>query len=156
MPVLISKLVRGNNIVKITGFTILIAFAGTWLYINYISDSEINQTEIAKSTELRSLFEAQQSGVMVNTVGDVTRILSDDNEGSRHQRFIIATHDGLTVLIAHNIDLAPRIPLNVGDQVAVFGEYEWNHKGGLIHWTHHDPKKQHAEGWVMHKNKKYE
>ena len=155
-PVLTSRFVRGNNIVKIFGLILVIALGAAWLYTNYIPVSDAPHAEVANLTDLYSLYETQQSGVMVNTVGDVTRILADDNEGSRHQRFIITAHDGLSVLIAHNIDLAPRIPLRIGDRVAVFGQYEWNHKGGLIHWTHHDPKKQHPEGWIMHKNKKYE
>ncbi|QOY51204.1 DUF3465 domain-containing protein [Candidatus Sulfurimonas baltica] len=40
--------------------------------------------------------------------GDVIRVLSDDNTGSRHQRFIIRLSSGQTLLIAHNIDLAPK------------------------------------------------
>ena len=41
--------------------------------------------------------------------GTVIRLLSDDNQGSRHQRFIIKQSSGRTLLIAHNIDLAPKI-----------------------------------------------
>ena len=138
---------------------LVIVVGATWLYTNHISH-QIKHPELGNSddrlSDIRSLYEAQQSGAMVNTAGDVTRILADDNEGSRHQRFIITTHDSLSVLIAHNIDLAPRIPLEIGDKVSVVGQYEWNHKGGLIHWTHHDPDKTHPGGWVMHKNIKYE
>ena len=93
---------------------------------------------------------------MVSTVANVTRILKDDNEGSRHQRFLIETVEGLTLLVAHNIDLAPRVPLSVNDQVSIYGQYEWNNKGGVLHWTHHDPSKSHPEGWIMHHGKKYE
>ena len=41
--------------------------------------------------------------------GVVINILSDDNEGDRHQRFILRLPSGNTILIAHNIDRAPRI-----------------------------------------------
>jgi hypothetical protein len=48
----------------------------------------------------------------------VKAILRDDNEGSRHQKFILSLDNGLTVLVAHNIDLAPRIDhLRKGDRV---------------------------------------
>jgi len=56
------------------------------------------------------------SGQQVRGIGTATRILSDDNDGSRHQRFILRLASGQTVLIAHNIDLAPRISsLSTGD-----------------------------------------
>src|SRR5690606_40882002 len=65
-------------------------------------------------------FVAPQSGEQARGTGVVTRILSDDNDGSRHQRFILEGGGGRTLLIAHNIDLAPRVAgLQVGDKVAV-------------------------------------
>lgn len=89
--------------------------------------------------------------------GVVTKILADDNNGSRHQRFILTLDSGQTVLVAHNIDLAPRVEnLQVGDKVSFYGEYESNNKGGVIHWTHHDPAGKHAAGWLMHKGEKYQ
>lgn len=87
----------------------------------------------------------------------VKRILPDDNEGSRHQRFIVELSSGQTLLIAHNIDIAPRIPdLRVGDEVAFGGEYDWNPEGGVIHWTHHDPGGQHPGGWLKHGGQTYQ
>lgn len=98
-----------------------------------------------------------RSGEQVQSSGTVSRILSDDNEGSRHQRFIVQLSSGRTVLIAHNIDLAPRVgSLNVGDTVSFYGEYETNDRGGVIHWTHHDPRGSHVGGWVEHKGRRYE
>ena len=98
---------------------------------------------------IASAFRDQRSGVQVASEGVVTRVLTDDNDGGRHQRFIVRLASGQTVLIAHNIDIAPRLPsLRPGDSVAFSGEYEWNAEGGLIHWTHHDPGGQHAAGWL--------
>lgn len=63
---------------------------------------------------------------------------------------------GQTLLIAHNIDIAPRIKnLKTNDVVEFYGEYEWNDKGGVIHWTHNDSKGKHVGGWLKHKGKKY-
>jgi hypothetical protein len=82
--------------------------------------------------------------------------LPDDLEGSRHQRFVLRLSSGQTLLVAHNIDLAPRISsLNRGDKVEFYGEYEWNAKGGVIHWTHHDPSGRHVGGWLKHDSKTY-
>jgi hypothetical protein len=87
----------------------------------------------------------------------VTRLLADDNEGSRHQRFIIELKTGQTILISHNIDLALRIDsLEAGDEVTFFGEYVWNSQGGTVHWTHLDPKGRHVAGWVKHKGRVYQ
>ena len=45
--------------------------------------------------------------------------MSDDNDDSRHQRFIIDIGDRQTLLIAHNTDLAERVPVGMGDRVRV-------------------------------------
>ena len=104
----------------------------------------------------RRAFEQHTSNLQVEGRGVVKRILPDDNDGSRHQRFILELGSGQTLLIAHNVDVAPRIPsLRKGDKVAFQGEYDWNPKGGVIHWTHHDPGGRHPGGWLKHKGKTY-
>jgi hypothetical protein len=101
-------------------------------------------------------FRERRSNVQVTAAGEVTRLLSDDNLGSRHQRLIVRLASGQTVLIQHNIDLAPRVPdLAPGDLVKFVGEYEWNDEGGIVHWTHHDPLGRHPDGWIEHKGKVY-
>jgi uncharacterized protein DUF3465 len=96
------------------------------------------------------------SNIQVEGEGTVTRVLSDDVNGPRHQRFIVELASGQTVLITHNIDIAPRVDgLETGDHVSFSGEYVWNAKGGVIHWTHHDPRGRHVAGWVVHKGKTY-
>ncbi|MCK5664415.1 MAG: DUF3465 domain-containing protein, partial [Thiotrichaceae bacterium] len=83
------------------------------------------------SQRLTNAYKNQQSDVQVDGKGFVIRILSDDTQGSQHQRFILKLSSGQTLLIAHNIDLAPRInSLLEGDVVEFYGEYEWNSKGG--------------------------
>lgn len=106
---------------------------------------------------LHALMNARRSGVMVEGQGVVQKVLKDDNDGSRHQRFILDVGEGRTLLVAHNIDLAPRLPdLQAGDQVRFYGQYESNQRDGVLHWTHHDPAGRHAHGWLMYKGKRYE
>lgn len=108
-------------------------------------------------TEIAALYQQQQSDVQVEVKGTVIRLLEDDNQGSRHQRFIIEMADGHTLLVAHNIDLAPRVPgLERGDMVTIYGEYEWNAEGGVMHWTHHDPDNRHPHGWIRHQGQLYQ
>ena len=117
-------------------------------------------TEIApagKDDPIVAAYALQRSDVQVTGAGRVARILGDDSLGDRHQRFILELPSGHTVLIAHNIDLAPRVePLSVGDAVEFHGTYEWNDKGGIVHWTHHDPQGQHEPGWLKHHGRTYE
>jgi len=101
-------------------------------------------------------FLAHRSGVAVQGHGRVERVLRDDRKGSRHQRFVLRLDSGQTVLVAHNIDVASRIPeLRAGDEVAFKGVYEWNDRGGVIHWTHHDPAGRHPGGWLRHEGSLY-
>jgi hypothetical protein len=93
-------------------------------------------------------WRAHASHVTVTGSGTVTKLLRDDTEGARHQRFLLNV-GGLSVLVAHNIDLARRVePLRKGNAIEFRGEYIWNEKGGILHWTHHDPSGRHAPGWL--------
>jgi hypothetical protein len=115
------------------------------------------QTAQQGSDVLSRAFQNQQSNVQIQAAGTVEKILADDNNGSRHQRFIVRVSPDQTVLIAHNIDLAKRISsLKEGDRVEFYGEYEWNNKGGVVHWTHHDPAKRHVGGWIKHNGNMYQ
>ncbi|WP_239324738.1 DUF3465 domain-containing protein [Snodgrassella gandavensis] len=94
--------------------------------------------------------------VQVYGEGKVIKTLPDDNKGIRHQRFILKTDNG-TLLVVHNIDLAPRLDgLQRGDKVGFTGEYISNERGGLIHWTHHDPAHRHADGWLLYQGRRYQ
>jgi len=107
-------------------------------------------------SDIHALFDDRRSGIEVHGAGTVSRILPDDTEGSRHQRFILALPDGLTILVAHNIDIAPRLNgLRVGDTVAFLGQYEWSAEGGTVHWTHHDPSGRHKAGWLEWNDRTY-
>ncbi len=106
---------------------------------------------------LNNAYQNRQSDVQVNGSGIVIRTLADDKKGSQHQRFLVKLSSGNTILIAHNIDLAPRInALREGDRVQFYGEYEWNEKGGVVHWTHRDPRGNHENGWLKHKGATYQ
>jgi len=122
-----------------------------------IADPDASAEWSLRSDAISAAFDAGHSGVQVRGAGTVSRILADDDDGSRHQRFILELDSGRTLLISHNIDLAPRIEtLREGDAVSFNGVYEWNDRGGLVHWTHHDPRGQHEPGWLRHDGRIYE
>lgn len=107
------------------------------------------------STSDASQIENWRSGQWVQLEATVSRLLSDDNEGSRHQRFIIRLDNRQTLLIAHNIDLAKRVALQKGDRIRVRGRYEPNNRGGVVHWTHHDPRGG-PGGWIEYGGKRFQ
>lgn len=122
-----------------------------------ISIPGISDTAPAANSELLQAYSRQQSNVQVQGSGVVVKVLRDDLKGSRHQKFILKIAGGPSVLVAHNIDLAPRIDgLRAGDSVEFYGEYEWNAKGGVVHWTHRDPGRRHVDGWLKHDGRTFE
>mgnify|MGYP000885829524 CR=1 FL=1 len=143
---------------------LLILIAGIAVYgfvqhePQFFSKGKFFQPEISTSDiAIEKAFENSRSDIQLGGSGKVIKILPDDTQGSRHQRFIIELNSGQTLLISHNIDIAPRIStLNIGDHINFYGEYEWNTKGGVMHWTHHDPSGVHEGGWLNHAGKLYE
>lgn len=111
--------------------------------------------------ELRSPFQtpagfSASEGDWSTVIGTVERTLSDDRDGSAHQRFILRLDDGRTLLISHNIDLAPRLEgLQKGERLTVRGVYQWNDRGGVIHWTHHDPEGKQPGGYIERQGRRY-
>lgn len=136
------------------------------LVVAYFVAGQDNFQETANSSAYLAVDETAQVGSSTTTLvsgrqaqgsGTVTRVLPDDNDGSRHQRFILELASGRTLLVAHNIDLAPRVAgIRPGDKVAFYGEFESNPQGGVVHWTHHDPNGQHVGGWLKHKGRTYQ
>lgn len=105
---------------------------------------------------LSRLFGKRDTGSWIEVSGFVTRLLpDDDDDDSRHQRFVIDIGTRTTLLIAHNVDLAERIPIGMGDRVQVRGMFEWNDLGGLVHWTHHDPLGIEDGGYVRYRRREY-
>ena len=102
--------------------------------------------------QLERAHRERLANVWVEGGGTVIRILRDDTKRPRHQRFVVRVGEGesaFTVLVAHDIDVAPRVPLKQGDAIAFRGEYIWGEQGGTVHWTHRDPKGgKGSGGWI--------
>ena len=134
---------------------IVLVLGGGWYGLRHAPGGA--QREGPRAESGPPAFNEDAAGTQMRVAGRVERLLADDNNGSRHQRFIIRVDGGTTLLIAHNIDLAPRLDgLAAGDTVEVFGEYEWNDKGGLLHWTHKDPGGRHVAGYIEWRGRRYQ
>lgn len=116
-------------------------------------DGSLRKTD---DDQVARAFRGQAKDQWVEGEGEVAKLLPDDLHGSRHQRFIVRLDSGHTLLIAHNIDLAPRVEnLDGGDRIRFSGIYEWNERGGVVHWTHHDPQGRGRGGWLEFQGKRY-
>jgi hypothetical protein len=117
----------------------------------------VQQDHLTDLHVLENAYHTRQGNLPVTQQGIILKVLADDEKGSRHQRCIVELASGRRLLIAHNIDIAPRIPgLAKGATLIFHGEYEWNRKGGVIHWTHHDPEGRHKAGWIRYQGKTYQ
>jgi hypothetical protein len=73
----------------------------------------------------------------VTVTGTVQQLLPDSHGAAgRHERFVILVGD-VSVEIDHNVTLAPRAPVQVGDRVTVHGQFEPDPGHPVIHYTHH-------------------
>jgi Protein of unknown function (DUF3465) len=86
----------------------------------------------------------------------VKKLLATDTEGLPHQKFLIELSNGTTILIAHDLKMAPAVPIQAGDVLKIHGEYIWNARGGLIHWTHHSDTPRHESGWIDFNGARYQ
>lgn len=102
-----------------------------------------------------------RSHVEVTLEGSVARVLGTRmGRSSRHEGFLVHLSGGdgrgLTVRVEDNVDLTGPIPLTEGRFVEVRGEYVYDARGGLVHYTHRDPRARHAAGYVLVDGKFYQ
>ncbi|WP_109440272.1 DUF3465 domain-containing protein [Acinetobacter haemolyticus] len=155
------KTQKNNWILLIVIALLVFAYVGLDFKQNSTQRGEVSSSverhPVDDQAKIMQAFQQQRSKLQVRSQGSVKALLPDDNDGSRHQRIILQLDNGLTLLVAHNIDLAPRIEgLQKGETVEFYGVYEYNNKGGVIHWTHHDPRRKHIDGWLKYKGKMYQ
>lgn len=142
---------------KLLAPALLLAAVALYQLAGGTTPSALAPAAQADNAAIVRAIEARAEDVWVEGEAPVAKLLPDDTEGSRHQRFIVRLASGHSILIAHNIDLAPRVsPLQAGDTVSFRGEYVWNAKGGVLHWTHHDPQGRHAGGWIQREGQVFE
>ncbi|MFA7335358.1 MAG: DUF3465 domain-containing protein [Candidatus Obscuribacterales bacterium] len=116
-------------------------------------------TETAASIDEAQVAAAQNnraSHVSVTCTLPVKRMLRPDDKGEKHEKFLLQLSNGTTILVAHNVSRAPSVPVEAGDIVTVHGEYIWNEKGGVIHWTHASDTPRHEGGYIDFKGRRYQ
>lgn len=114
------------------------------------------QNQATGDAEVIAAQAQQMHKVEVTFQAPVKKLLPDDVEGLPHQRFLLNLSNGTTVLVAHDTKMAPRVPIEAGDIVTIHGEYIWNEKGGVVHWTHHSDTPRHEGGWIDFGGQRYQ
>ena len=123
----------------------------------FVADAPITAETLSNNSALINAYKNKKSDIFIEGSGVIKKILPDDNKGSRHQKFLVTINSEQTLLFAHNIDLAPRVEnLQVNDAITFRGEYVYNPKGGVMHWTHKDRNGGTKAGWIKHNGKTYE
>lgn len=115
--------------------------------------------ETPNDATLCQTFDANRSHVEVVADGTVTRVLgSQPGVRSPHEGFLMRLRSGcnLEVRVEANEDFTGTIPLHTGESVTVKGEYEYYPLGGVIHWTHRDPRGHHPDGYVLAGGSRYQ
>lgn len=97
----------------------------------------------------------KDSGAWVELSGRILRLLPDDDNDGGHQRFVVDTGNGSTMLVTHNLALSGRVPAGIGDRLYLRGRFEWNERGGLIHWTHDDPFRNEPAGYIRFRGRTF-
>ncbi len=148
-----------KNIKKIVAIVVVLLTSSYYYFIENYPQLQQNKQDKTIATQkndnslLPQLIKSKNSGKIVTFKAKVIKKLADDLEGDKHQKMILKIGNN-TLLLAHNIDKAPRVPVAIGDEIIVRGEYQYNELGGIIHWTHRS-NNAHPAGWIKYKNKKY-
>lgn len=114
------------------------------------------------------LLQGNQGPAPINDVfhGTVTKLLPDDNQGLKHEKFMFQVADGhggqfngQTVTVAHDTTYAPYVPVKVGTQLEIKGDMLAGPK--VLHWTHkakdpQHPNPTHADGYIKMDGKIYQ
>lgn len=105
---------------------------------------------------VQDAYRYHQTGMMAEVTGTVARILVDDRDDTRNQKFIIRLGNGQSLLVLHDQVSSDRVPVKVDDTVLVRGEYQWTETGGTLRFTQRDYSPRRLHGWIEHQGQRYD
>jgi hypothetical protein len=112
------------------------------------------------NAEIYAAWQQHRSPLEVTASGTVVKVLGiRSGPSGRHEGFLVhlsgnEAHD-ITIRVEDNIDLTGPIPLHSGDGVEIRGEYIFDPRGGIVHYTHRDPRGRHPSGYVRVNGRTY-
>jgi hypothetical protein len=146
-------------------FSALVSVLLSFSALASATTSEFDEVSISSSFDFQpdgsdqDLINAVSNRRKVNFVeGDgmvVTKVLPEDNDGLRHQKWMVRLSNGASLQAVYNSDMCPHVPIREGDVVAMGGMFLWTNQGPMIHWLHHDPRGHRPDGYVKVNGKFY-
>lgn len=103
--------------------------------------------------QLRVVMKSNANRPQVLVSGVVTDVLPEDHNGLPHQKYTLKVDGQIKLLVVSNLDFG-RVPVKVGQQLAVCGEFKKVGQG-MVHWTHFDPHGGHPDGFTIVDGKLY-
>jgi Protein of unknown function (DUF3465) len=114
--------------------------------------------EAPNDAALCAAYAGGRSHVEVVADGTIVRVLgTQPGRVSPHEGFLFRLASGCSVVVRveANTDFTGPIPLEPGEHVLVKGEYEYYPLGGVLHWTHRDPRGRHENGYIQADGRMY-
>lgn len=108
-----------------------------------VVDEHSSDSDIIRAVNDQRRVDFVEGGNMV-----VQKILPDDRNGLRHQKWVVRLSNGKQMDAVYNLDMCPRVKIKEGDKIAMGGQFIWTNKGALLHWLHHDPRGNRPDGFV--------
>jgi hypothetical protein len=155
------KKVRVRNIFCFAALNLLISSCGM---AGTLTGQNITLLPV-QSGESTVLSAGYTPGDTINAVfqGKVVKLLPDDNYSPKHQKFLFqitsgynGEFNGEVVLVAHNLDVAPYVPLKLGSNPEIKGDLLTGETPKVLHWTHRDLKHRHPDGYIKVVGKIYQ
>ncbi len=89
------------------------------------------------------------------TVASPPRFFYGDRTHAMHEAFDVQSSSG-RLEVVDNVGIAPRCPVAVGDRIEIRGELVHDRgRPPVVHWTHHDPHGNHADGFIRLRGRLY-
>jgi hypothetical protein len=123
----------------------------------------------SSNADLYAAFQSARSHTELTVTGRVTRVLGvRQGPSGLHEGFILLVPNRcspgnqgqcpaqMSVRVEDNVTITGFVPLHPGQIATVHGQYEYDSRGGVIHWTHHDPAGRHESGYIEIDAKRYQ
>lgn len=147
-------ILRWGALVILLVLTVFMTFTGIAAAAYTLEKMGTTEIDISPDNKaFEQAFEDRSQKVILSVSGRVIKTLEEPS-GSKYQKFLVDI-DGRTVLVAHNLEMGRMIPVEPNYEIVIKGEYIWTEKGGVIHWTHRDPRKEHPDGFIYYNKRLY-